>query len=183
MLHVGNALPRKRLDVLFEVFARLRARFPELVLVQKGAELEPATHAQLDRLGVAGAVAAGAGDRRRGGSPRRRALAALYQGAELLSPASRGLRLPRHRGAGVGPHVVASDMPVLREVGGDAVTFCPVGGVEAWAEAAPACSRSRANGPAPEARRRAPASTWRRHVEPSSTVRSGFCEGLVRQPA
>jgi glycosyltransferase involved in cell wall biosynthesis len=30
--------------------------------------------------------------------------------------------------------VVASDLPVLREVGGDAALYCPVGDIQAWTE-------------------------------------------------
>src|SRR5262249_25372832 len=39
LLHVGSAVPRKRLDVLFNVFAMVRKRSPKLMLVQQGAAL------------------------------------------------------------------------------------------------------------------------------------------------
>ena len=41
LLHVGSGLPRKRLDVLFRVYAAVRERHPDLVLVQQGAVLNP----------------------------------------------------------------------------------------------------------------------------------------------
>ena len=34
-----------------------------------------------------------------------------------------------------GTPIVASDLPILREVGGDAATYCPVGDVNAWSHA------------------------------------------------
>ncbi|HEX8820394.1 MAG TPA: glycosyltransferase, partial [Archangium sp.] len=56
VLHVGSGIPRKRLDVLFEVFAALRRRHPELRLVQQGAELNEAQRAQVKHLGIGDAL-------------------------------------------------------------------------------------------------------------------------------
>ena len=52
VLHVGSAIPRKRLDVLFEVFARLHEKNPELRLVQQGAVLSSEQRAHAERLGI-----------------------------------------------------------------------------------------------------------------------------------
>ena len=52
VLHVGSGIARKRLDVLFDVCARSRRRWPELRLVQQGAELSPSHRAQLRELGL-----------------------------------------------------------------------------------------------------------------------------------
>ena len=46
-----------------------------------------------------------------------------------------GFGLPVIEALACGAAVVASDLPVLREVGGAAVTYRPVGDVPAWAEA------------------------------------------------
>jgi glycosyltransferase involved in cell wall biosynthesis len=61
-------------------------------------------------------------------------LAALYRRATiLLQPSEReGFGLPVIEALASGTPVVASDLPVLREVGGSAVEYCPVGAVDAW---------------------------------------------------
>ena len=43
-----------------------------------------------------------------------------------------GFALPVVEAMACGRPVVASDLPVLREVGGDAAFYCPVGDVSAW---------------------------------------------------
>lgn len=175
VLHVGNALARKRLDVLFEVFARLRARLPELMLVQKGAVLEPKHREQLQRLKIEDAVVQPRVDPAKlASSADRASVAALYRSAELLlfPSESEGFGLPVIEALASGCRVVASDIPVLREVGGDAVTFCPLGDVEAWTEAVSALLPSRDRGPSAETRaRRAELYTWRRHAE---IIRAGY---------
>jgi glycosyltransferase involved in cell wall biosynthesis len=46
-----------------------------------------------------------------------------------------------------GTPVVASDIAVLREVGGDAAVYCPVGDVIAWSDASIALLHDRRNEP------------------------------------
>ena len=67
----------------------------------------------------------------------RRVLAAVYRRAALvLQPSeAEGFGLPVAEAMACGTPVVASDLPVLREVGGDAAEYCPVGAVDVWAEA------------------------------------------------
>jgi glycosyltransferase involved in cell wall biosynthesis len=129
VLHVGSGIPRKRLDVLFEVFAELRRQHPELRLVQQGAALNEAQRAQVERLGLGEALLQ---------PPRleRATLAGLYRGAKgvLVTSEAEGFGLPVIEALACGAPVVASDLPVLREVGGDAVTYAPVGNVQAWVE-------------------------------------------------
>jgi len=129
LLHVGGTMARKRLDVLFKVFAAVRRRFPELLLVQQGALLLPEHRVLIDELGIADAVVQ---------PPHlsRTALAALYHGAELvLVPSEReGFGLPVLEALAAGAAVVASDIPPFREVAGNAVSYCPIGEVEVWTE-------------------------------------------------
>ncbi len=126
LLHVGSCIPRKRIDVLLDAFAATR-KGRDLRLVQVGGEWTAAQAAEIDRLGIASAV-----EQRRGLS--RGELAALYRGAALvLQPSeAEGFGLPVVEALACGAAVVASDIPVLREVGGDAATYCPVGDVPAW---------------------------------------------------
>jgi glycosyltransferase involved in cell wall biosynthesis len=58
----------------------------------------------------------------------------VYRRAALvLLPSEReGFGLPVVEAMACGTPVIASDLPVLREVGGDAVEYSPVADVEAW---------------------------------------------------
>src|SRR6185503_14580560 len=64
-------------------------------------------------------------------------LAALYRGATLLALPSlyEGFGLPVVEAFAAGVAVVASDLPVLREVAGEAALFAPPHDLEAWTAA------------------------------------------------
>src|SRR5262249_16465317 len=66
----------------------------------------------------------------------RQALAALYRRAALvlLPSEAEGFGLPMIEGLACGKIVVASDIAVLREVGGEAAVYCPVADVPGWVE-------------------------------------------------
>jgi glycosyltransferase involved in cell wall biosynthesis len=130
LLHVGSCFPRKRVDVLIDVFAGVRERFPELRLVQVGGTWEGGQPEHLRRRGVEAAVLQVRG-------LERTALAALYRRARLvlLTSEAEGFGLPVIEALACGAAVVASDLPVLREVGGEAVVYRPVADVPAWVEA------------------------------------------------
>jgi glycosyltransferase involved in cell wall biosynthesis len=129
LLHVGSSVPRKRLDILFRLFAEVRRRHPDLVLVQQGARLLPHQRNLVAELGIADSLVQ---------PPRlsRPALAALYHRAQLvlLTSEREGFGLPILEALAAGAAVVASDIPAFREVAGDAVTFCQVEDVPLWAE-------------------------------------------------
>ncbi|WP_257455081.1 glycosyltransferase family 4 protein [Archangium lipolyticum] len=130
VLHVGSGIPRKRLDVLFEVFAAMRRQHPDLRLVQQGAALNEAQLAQVARLGIGDALLQPA-------KLDRATLAGLYRKAKavLVTSESEGFGLPVIEALACGTPVVASDIPVLREVGGDAANYAAVGNTVAWTEA------------------------------------------------
>jgi glycosyltransferase involved in cell wall biosynthesis len=147
--------------VLFEVFARLKAKYPELHLVQQGARLSDAQRAHVEKLGIAPSLLQ---------PPKlsRRALAALYRRAAvvLLPSESEGFGLPVIEALACGGVVVASDLPVLREVGADAALYAPVGDVHAWTHVVDAALGDRALAPPREHRiARAGLFTWKRHAE------------------
>lgn len=130
LLHVGSCNPRKRIDVLLDAFSAARKRRPELHLIKVGGEWSDDHRARIERLGVAPALHHLPGIDRL-------TLAALYRRAALvLQPSeAEGFGIPVAEALACGAPVLASDLPVLREVGGDAAVYCPVGDVPAWANA------------------------------------------------
>lgn len=127
LLHVGSCIARKRIDVLLDVFARVRAARPRLRLIQAGGEWTRTQQEQIRRLGIGSAV-----EQIR--CTDRTTLAKLYRRAELVLVTSEaeGFGLPVIEALACGSAVIASDIPSLREVGGDAVVYCPVGNIDAW---------------------------------------------------
>ena len=67
----------------------------------------------------------------------REVLAAAYRFANLLvhTADAEGFGLPPIEAMACGCQVIASDLPVLREVGGTAATYCAVGDIEGWKNA------------------------------------------------
>jgi glycosyltransferase involved in cell wall biosynthesis len=129
VLHVGSCIDRKRIDVLLDVFAALRARYPELRLFKVGGPWTPAQREQLDRLNLWDAVQTFQ-------NVGRSVLAVLYRTARLvmLPSEAEGFGLPLVEALACGAVVAASDLPVFHEVGGAAVSYFPVGDVPAWTE-------------------------------------------------
>ena len=127
ILHVGSTSPRKRLDVAVEILSGVRSVFPGVRLVRVGGALPSAERARAERLGVLDAIVE---------LPflERQLLAAVYRRAALvIMPSDReGFGLPVAEAMACGVPVVASDIPALKEVGGDAATYCPVGDVSCW---------------------------------------------------
>jgi glycosyltransferase involved in cell wall biosynthesis len=79
----------------------------------------------------------------------RRPLAALYRRAALvLQPSeAEGFGLPLAEAMACGAPLLVSDLPVLREVAGEAAAYRPVGDVPAWIGAALALLDERARRP------------------------------------
>ncbi len=130
ILHVGSTQPRKRIDLLLKIFAAVRANHPGARLVRVGGGLTTQNRALAEQLGVSDAITI---------LPflERRILAAAYRRADVLMLPSdaEGFGLPIIEALACGVPVIASDLPVLREVGGDAVRYCAVGDVDAWSNA------------------------------------------------
>ncbi len=130
LLHVGSTIERKRIDVLLEVFAAVCAARPNVRLIRVGGPFTAGQRVLARELGVADAIVV---------LPfvDRSTLSAVYRRAALaLLPSEReGFGLPLVEALACGTPVVASDIPALREVGGDAATFCPVAETTAWRDA------------------------------------------------
>lgn len=127
ILHVGSCIPRKRIDVLLEVFAGLRESHPQLKLVKVGGEWSSAHQSQIERYHLQSKIIHLQGIERKD-------LAALYQNAAavLQTSEAEGFGFPIVEALACGSVVVASDIPVLREVGGNAILYCPVGDIKMW---------------------------------------------------
>jgi glycosyltransferase involved in cell wall biosynthesis len=129
ILHVGSVVPRKRIDVLLDVFAGVRARHSRARLVRVGGELTGAQRRQAMRLGLADHIET---------LPfiDRRVLAAVYRRAALvLQPSAReGFGLPVAEAMACGTPVVASLVPALCEAGGYAAVYCRVGDLRVWTD-------------------------------------------------
>ena len=157
LLHVGSCIPRKRIDVVLETAARLRARLPELRLVKVGGEWTAEQRALLARPALAGAVVHVTGISRL-------TLACLYRRARLvlMPSAAEGFGLPVLEALACGAPVLASDLPVFREIGGAVVRYVAVGDVDAWADAALALLQDA--GPSWPRVARAEGFSWQRHA-------------------
>lgn len=127
LLHVGTCIPRKRIDVLLDVFAGVQATHPDLRLVKVSGDWTESQQEQIARLNIGKSIIYLQG-------LERTTIAALYRQASLvlLTSDAEGFGLPVIEALACGSIVVASDIPVLREVGGEAVVYCPPGQVGAW---------------------------------------------------
>ena len=176
VLHVGATVARKRIDVLMRLFAGLRLD-PAPRLVHVGEPLT-AEQAELARqLGITDRVTVLT-------SLDDRHLAAVYRHAAVLAlPSDReGFGLPVVEALRTGTAVVASDLAVLREVGGAAARYCPAGDVEAWTRTVADVIR-RPMDAAERALRAdwAASFTWRRYVDQMTGIYSLVAERRMAQ--
>jgi len=130
ILHVGSSIARKRIDDVLRCCADVRANIPGVHLVRVGGAFTAEQEALARSLGLDGhlSILPPLDDR---------TLAAVSRRASVLVlPSEReGFGLPVVEAFACGTPVVASDLPVLREVGGSVADFCAVGDREAWARA------------------------------------------------
>ena len=127
ILHVGSCIPRKRIDVLLDVFAALRTKHPDLQLVKVSGDWTQTQQEQITRLNIGNSIIYLKG-------LERTTIAALYREASvvLLTSEAEGFGLPVIEALACGAIITVSDIPVLREVGGSAAVYCPVGDVSTW---------------------------------------------------
>jgi len=132
LLHVGSTIPRKRIDTLLRVFALVRREVPDVRLVRVGGPFTDEQTQLVRSLGLEAAITV---------MPvvTHEALADLYRRAALvLLPSEReGFGFPVAEAMACATPVVASDLQVLREVGGagDGIAYAPVGDIDVWAKA------------------------------------------------
>jgi glycosyltransferase involved in cell wall biosynthesis len=127
ILHVGSCIPRKRIDVLLATFAKLRTEIPELHLVKVGGDWSVEQQQQIANLVLENSIV-------HLKNMSNSTIASLYQQAKIVMMTSEteGFGMPVSEALACGSIVLASDIPVLREVGGDAAIYSPVGDLNAW---------------------------------------------------
>jgi glycosyltransferase involved in cell wall biosynthesis len=127
LLHVGSTIPRKRIDVLLQVCGQLRHSIPNLHLVRVGGDFTHEQRKLARAVGMDGHIS-------NLGFVDDRTLAAIYRRAALaLLPSDReGFGLPLIESMACGTPILASELPVLKEVGGSVIEYCTPGSVPMW---------------------------------------------------
>ena len=137
ILHVGSTIPRKRIDILLRTITEANRTVANLRLLRVGGPFTPeqAALAPPNTLILPFLT--------------RATLAAVYRRAALvlLPSDSEGFGLPVTEALACGTPVLASDLPVLREVGGQAVEYRPAADIPAFAAALLALLAERENAP------------------------------------
>lgn len=170
LLYVGTLEPRKGLPTLMDVLRLLQSRgldVPPLVLAGPAGWGPP-----VDESGLA------PGSVLRLGWVDDGQLRRVVAGATALVLPSRyeGFGLPPLEAFACGTPVVASDLPVLREVSGPLASYAPVGDVAAFAEAVLQVLDDDGGSDARQARRdRAAGFTWQRCAERTLAVYRQAC--------
>jgi glycosyltransferase involved in cell wall biosynthesis len=128
ILHVGSTSPRKRIDLLLRIFAAVHERHRDLRLIRVGGRMTKSQSDLARELDLEDLIFE---------LPflDRAVLAAIYRrAAVVLQPSdAEGFGLPVAEAMACGTPVMASDLPVLREVGGNAAIYCPPGKSTVWA--------------------------------------------------
>ncbi len=176
ILHVGSTIPRKRIDLLLRIVAAARAKFPNLRLVKAGGALNADQQRLAQALGLKDSIITMP-------SVEPAVLAAIYRRVALLLLPSEaeGFGLPLVEAMACATPVVASDIPVLREIGADAAVYCAVADVPAWSTALAAMLTERAANPERWAARRAAAVSQASHF--SWATYADRCAALYREIA
>jgi alpha-1,3-rhamnosyl/mannosyltransferase len=131
-LYPATTDPHKGHDTLLDAFATVVRSRPGMRLVLTGGRgrAEDAVLSAIGRLGLQDSV------RRLGLVPRRRLDALIARAVALVYPSRyEGFGLPLAEAMAMGCPVIASDLPVVREVVGDAGSLVSPGDVTGWADA------------------------------------------------
>jgi glycosyltransferase involved in cell wall biosynthesis len=160
VLHVGNDIPRKRLDRVIEIVSGVRSRGHRIRLVRVGSPLRKEARQRAQDLGMFDIVELPYIERD--------VLRAVYERCDLLLlPSDReGYGLPVLEAFAAGRPVVASDIPALRESSGGLATLVKPDALQDWVLAVEQALGAKDPDSTLAAARRARASarTWDHHV-------------------
>ena len=122
LVHVGTNTPRKRLDLLINTIAALSLEFPNLTCIRIGGSFNRQQSLELAENRIQHYFQV---------MPRltRSEIAAIYRAASLvlITSDAEGFGLPMVEALSCGSRVLSTDLPVLREVGGEFATYTPPG--------------------------------------------------------
>lgn len=179
VLHVGNDIPRKRLDRVIEIIVSLRRRGHWIRLIRVGSPFRPETRRLVQELVLNDAIELP--------HVEPDVLRAVYERCDLLIvPSDReGFGLPVIEAFAAGKPVVASDIPALRETGGGLATCVPPDDLTAWLDAIEsALETPDPDGQLAAARRaRAATLTWDEHVRGLLPIYGELLHGRGGGPA
>jgi len=179
VLHVGNDIPRKRLDRLIEIVSTLRKRGHWIRLVRVGSAMRPETRQRAMELAFVDFVELPFVERD--------VLRAIYDRCDLLLLTSdrEGYGLPVLEAFAAGKPVVASDIPALRESSGGLATCVPPDELRDWVGAIERVLSTPDEGGVLAAARRAHAAgrTWNDHVRQLLPVYAELLEHSRRSAA
>lgn len=172
ILHVGSCIPRKRIDVLLDVFAQIRTAHPALRLLKIGGQWTSQQQQQIDRLGIGSAISAI-------GFQSREVVAESYRRAQavLVPSEAEGFGLPVIEALACGGVVLASEIPVLREVGAHAINYARVGDVAGWTAALDTILRGQSLATREQRLTRAELFSWRHHAQVIADTYAALLEG------
>jgi glycosyltransferase involved in cell wall biosynthesis len=175
VLHVGNDIPRKRLDRLVDIVSTLHKRGHWIRLVRVGSPLRHATRQRMIELSLGDVVELPFVEHD--------VLRALYERCDLLLLTSdrEGYGLPVLEAFAAGKPVVASDLPALRESSGGLARVVPPDSLHDWVAAIEEVlgAGDPTGALAAERRAHAAARTWDHHVQGLLPV---YGELLGQQP-
>ena len=173
ILHVGTTIARKRIEVLLQVVAAVREREPRARLLKVGGAFTTEQQALVTRLGLDDAVV-------RFPFVSTQVLAALYQRAHVvvLTSDREGFGLPLAEALAAGTPVVASDIPVFREVGGEAAHFCRLDRVGDWTDAVFAAAGATSDADRQRRRAQVAAFSWDHYACSMAALYRRVADGL-----
>jgi glycosyltransferase involved in cell wall biosynthesis len=182
LLHVGSTIPRKRIDVLLRVTAAVRDAHPGVRLLKAGGTFTDDQRALIASLDLERSIVE---------LPflDTNQLAALYRRATMVLVTSEreGFGLPVAEAMACGTPVVATDLAVLREVGGRAGVYCRGGDIPAWTDAVLGVVLERHSPSATTHRRRAGIEraglfTWEKYAAAMERLYERVVTGAVGEP-
>ncbi len=129
LLHVGATIPRKRIDILLKVFAVARERFSNLRLCKIGSAWTADQELQIKRDDLERSIV-------HLGKVSQALLIDAYRrtSSVMITSDAEGFGLPLIEAMACGAPVIASDLDVLREIGGLSANYAPVGDIDAWVD-------------------------------------------------
>ena len=182
LVHVGSTIPRKRIDILLRVVAAVREQRPSIRLLKAGGTFTREQRALIRELGLDGYVVT---------LPflPPPALAALYRRATvvLLPSAREGFGLPIVEAMACGTPVIATDMPVTREVGGPAARYAGLNDIRQWRDSVLEVLLERQDPELSAARRHlclehSAHFRWQRHAQSMVDIYRDVCAVADREP-